>query len=119
MVRREQVKPIVSAAVDVALTPVFVEEALDGAGRDEPGEAPVASPAFCGWGPQQTSPLERGKPRGWIAALGRRGGHQLGDHLSPVGDLDVLAGAHQAHVLAEPILQLSKPDPLHGPNVAS
>jgi hypothetical protein len=31
----------------------------------------------------------------------------------------VLAGSHQADVLAEPILQLSKADLLHGPNVAS
>jgi hypothetical protein len=31
----------------------------------------------------------------------------------------VLPGAHQAHVLAEPILELAKPDLFHGPNVAS
>jgi Taurine catabolism dioxygenase TauD, TfdA family len=102
-----------------ALAPILVEQTRRGAGRDEPGEAPVASATFGGCGPQQTSPLERGKPRGWIRALGRRRGYQLGDDVSPVGDLHVLAGTHQAHVLAEPILQLSKADLLHGPNVAS
>src|SRR6185503_994068 len=50
--------------------PVFVEKAPGGAGRDEAGDAPVTSSAFGGWGSQQASPLERGKPRGWIQALG-------------------------------------------------
>ena len=60
-----------------------------------------------------------GEPCREIAPLGRRRGEQLGDDLSPIGDLNVLARAHQAHVFAEAILQLSKPDLLHGPNVAS
>ncbi len=84
--------------------PVFVEEALGGAGRDEPGKTRVADPPFGGWGHQQTPPLELGEPRGWIAPLGWRGGYQLGDHLSTIGDLDVLARARQAHVFAEAIL---------------
>src|SRR4030095_4825822 len=40
-------------------------------------------------------------------------------YLSPVGDLNVFAGANQAHVLAEPIFQLSQSDLLHTGNVAS
>jgi hypothetical protein len=102
----------------LALTSVLVEEAPDGSGRNEPREAPVTTPAFGGWGSQQASPLEFGKSRGLISALGRRGGHQLGDYLSSVGDLNALAGANQAQVLAEPIFQLAQPDLLHGPNVA-
>ena len=47
------------------------------------------------------------------------GGHQLRHDFPPVGDLDRMPGPGSAHVMAETILQLAKPNPIHMTNVAS
>jgi hypothetical protein len=68
--------------------------------------------------------MERRQARMLLAIGGRPGGKQLGDDLAPVSYLDVRTGPHQAHILAQPVLQLSKAhgagrDDGHGRNVAS
>lgn len=44
---------------------------------------------------------------------------ELGHGLAPIGDLDLLTGLNLAHVVAQSVLQLPQPDPLHATNVAS
>ncbi len=44
---------------------------------------------------------------------------ELGHGLAPIGDLDLLTRLNLAHVVAQSVLQLTQPDPLHAINVAS
>jgi hypothetical protein len=68
---------------------------------------------------QKPSPLELGQPGvEVVAAIGRRR-HELGHDVAAVGDRNVLAGAEQANVLAEPGLELAKLDLPHAARVAS
>jgi len=49
----------------------------------------------------------------------RTGLTQLRDHLTPVGDEDLLAAPNKAEILAEAVFQLTNANGFHAPNVAA
>lgn len=75
---------------------------------------------ICRADADETATRQLGESPLYVGAWDRTDGwHQLRHDFPPVGDLDRMPGPGSAHVMAETILQLAKPNPIHMTNVAS